>query len=256
VPDENGQPLFHAGTFVTTDRSPLEERWGGWYVTGTHGNQLHMGNLIVRDLPPSQPGLNFRRVELERAEGANVTDLTTVFDAEPYLSPHSDIVALMVLGHQVLVQNLMTKLHYAVAKSLYDRPGVDPVAANRDLAESFVDALLLVDEARLTSPVHGTSGFEEDFESRGPFDSQGRSLRALDLERRMFRYPLSYLIHSNAFSALPDAAAAFVYERIEQVLSGADRSPRFDHLSDADRQAIQEILIETQPGFARHLAER
>jgi len=29
--------------------TPLADRWGGWYVTGTHGSLKHLGNLIVRD---------------------------------------------------------------------------------------------------------------------------------------------------------------------------------------------------------------
>ena len=29
-----------------THCSPLTDRWGGWYVTGTHGDQAHRGNLI------------------------------------------------------------------------------------------------------------------------------------------------------------------------------------------------------------------
>ena len=256
IPDETGTPMFHAGTFVTSDRSPIEERWGGWYVTGNHGNQFHMGNLILRDLPPTPPGINTQRVELDRESGANVTDLSGFFNAEPYLSAESDIVALMAMGHQVFVQNLMTKLNYAIRKSRVDRPGVDPLEGNEDLAEEFVDAMLLVGEARLTSRVSGTSGFTEDFESRGPRDSRGRSLHELDLSRRLFRYPLSYLIYSRAFAQLPAPGRDFVLNRIEEVLSGQDRSERFDHLSAVDRRDVREILVETMPDYAAVARQR
>ena len=100
VPDPRGIPVFNAGMFTTTDQSPLPERWGGWYVTGTHGGQVHMGNLIA-DVPPGLPGINKNKVPLDRSSGANVTDLCTRVDTTPYLSDYSDIVALMVLGHQV-----------------------------------------------------------------------------------------------------------------------------------------------------------
>ena len=162
----------------------------------------------------------------------------------------------MVMGHQVFVQNLMTKLNYAIRKSRVDRPGVDPLEGNEELAEEFVDAMLLVGEAQLTSRVSGPSGFTEDFESRGPRDSRGRSLHELDLSRRLFRYPLSYLIYSRAFEQLPAPGRDFVLSRIEEVLSGRDRSERFDRLSVVDRRNVREILVETMPDYAAVARQR
>ena len=63
IPDASGRPIFNAGLFSTTDQSPLPERWGGWYVTGTHGDQLHMGNLVI-DIGPTAPGINLLRSRL------------------------------------------------------------------------------------------------------------------------------------------------------------------------------------------------
>jgi hypothetical protein len=45
--------------------------------------------------------------------------------------------------------------------------------------------------APLPSPLVGSSGFTEQFESRPPTDSEGRSLRHFDLNERLMRYPLS-----------------------------------------------------------------
>ena len=247
VPDETGVPVFHAGLFQTSDRSPINERWGGWYVTGTHGNQLHMGNLILRDLPPAKPGIATTRVELDRSKGANVTDLTPFFDASKYLTPYSDIVALMVLGHQVYVENQITELGYAARKIIYDSKGADSSAEWKAQADKVVDALLFVGEARLTSPISGTSGFTESFEKRGLRDSRGRSLRDFDLTRRLFKYPLSFVIYSKAFDNLPEPVHNYVVRRIGEVLTGADRSPKFDHLSTEDRVAILDIVRETKP---------
>lgn len=247
VPDETGIPIFYAGLFMTSDRSPLSERWGGWYVTGTHGNQLHMGNLILRDLPPSKPGVVRNTITLDRAKNANVTDLGAYFDADKYLTRYSDIVALMVLGHQVYVENQVTELGYASRKAIYDANGADSFAKYQDKADKLVDALLLVDEAKLTSTIAGTSGFAEDFQKRGQRDSRGRSLRDLDLTRRLFKYPLSYVIYSREFDNLPAPAKNYVSRRLGEVLTGTDRSAKFDHLSTEDRRAIVEILQETKP---------
>ena len=46
---QSGQPQFGSGTFTTDHRSPFTERWGGWYVSGTHGEMRHMGNVLSLD---------------------------------------------------------------------------------------------------------------------------------------------------------------------------------------------------------------
>src|SRR5262245_58688779 len=47
IPDTKGDPGSVIPT-QTDDESPMKERWGGWYVTGTHGNQRHLGNLTQK----------------------------------------------------------------------------------------------------------------------------------------------------------------------------------------------------------------
>src|SRR5690606_27942195 len=36
-PDSRGEPLFRHGGELVDHRTPFAQRWGGWYVTGTHG---------------------------------------------------------------------------------------------------------------------------------------------------------------------------------------------------------------------------
>jgi hypothetical protein len=253
-PDADGQPVLSAGTFLTDHRSPLRERWGGWYVSGTHGAQLHLGNGIVRDRD--------RPEDFDLAAGANLTDLGRLFDVGPYLSPHSDIAALMVLEHQTLVENLITSAGFQARRALRDQeviermletPSPEPSASTRrrldHAIKPLLEALFLSGEARLEAPIRGTSAFAAEFEKRGPRDSKGRSLRQLDLERRLFKHPLSYLILSPAFDALPKPLLDRLYERLLEVLGGRDRSREFAHLSDEDRRAILEILIEVKPGL-------
>ncbi|MGW8367573.1 MAG: hypothetical protein ACWGPN_02700, partial [Gammaproteobacteria bacterium] len=86
------------------------------------------------------------------------------------------------------------------------------------------------------------------FESLGPADSRRRSLRQLDLEGRLFRYPLSYLIYSEAVDALPDEARLALFARIRDVLDGEGAAEaKFAHLTASDRLAISEILRATKP---------
>jgi len=255
-PDQSGQLVSHQGWHLTTDQSPLSQRWGGWYVTGTHGNQVHMGNLIARDAADA--------ASLDLTGGANLTDLGELIDTSAYLGKHSDIVALMVIEHQVHVQNLITRVNYDTRTALHNqqmpdkdlgRDSDDPSASTlkriETIAEPLLRAMLFVDEAPLSDPIKGTSGFSAEFVSQGPRDEQGRSLRQLDLNKRLFRYPCSYLIYSEAFDALPDLTKKYIFERLKEVLDGQDRSEEFAHLSDADRHAIREILEETQADFPR-----
>ena len=249
-PDSGGQPVYRLGTHLTDDSSPFKERWGGWYVTGTHGEQRHMGNGLLSNEAVSE--------KLDVESGANVTDLSSHFEVRPYLTPHSDIVALMVLEHQVMMHNILTAANHAgritvrdsdIMNKALERPeGFESESTERrfsSAAESVVKGLLFCDEARLTDTVAGTSGFASEFSARGPLDSNGRSLRQFDLRTRMFRYPCSFLIYSDAFAALPVGVKSRVWRRLEEIVSGEDTSARFDHITAEDRKAIREILRDT-----------
>jgi hypothetical protein len=247
-------PLFHAGGFVTDHRSPLKERWGGWYVTGTHGAQTHMGNAVARNRDKPD--------QLDTAGSQNLTDLIRRFDTGAYLTPHSDIVALMTLEHQTHMTNLITRVGFETRMALHMQQ-----ALNRELgepagymsdstrsrihaaADELVEYLLFTEEAQLTEPIRGTSRFAEVFAQQGPRDSHGRSLRDFDLRTRIFRYPCSYLIYSEAFDSLPAAARDRIYDRLHAVLSGRDTTAKFARLSPEDRKAIFEILRDTKAGL-------
>jgi len=247
----SGQPIFSGGSNIVDHTTPFDRRWGGWYVTGTHGDQTHLGNLIVpgREVPAT----------IDNDAGQNVTDLANRFAVGKYLTPHSDIVALMVLEHQTLVQNRITKANFATRQALHyqlelnralGEPGEMRLQSTTSriasAGEDLVEALLLVEEAELSAPIQGTSSYAEEFMKSGPRDTLGRSLRDFDLERRMFRYPCSYLIYSEAFDALPAEMKDFVWRRLWEILAEGKDGEKFAHLTAADRGAILAILRETK----------
>ena len=253
-PDRSGLPVFNAGSFVTGHESPLSERWGGWYVTGTHGRQAHMGNVVVTDREHPE--------RLDTAAGANVTDLSGRLDTAPYLSGHSDLVALMVLEHQTQAHDLITLVNYQTRLALHYQAGINQALGKpadelspsterriKGPVEKLLRYLLFVDEAPLAEPVAGSSDFAKEFAARGPFDGRGRSLREFDLRRRLFKYPCSYLVYSASFDALPEPARGMLYHRLWEVLTGRDTRPEFARLSADDRRAILEILRDTKPGL-------
>jgi hypothetical protein len=230
----DGMILPWLGNYTTDHRSPLSERWGGWYVTGGGGGR-HLGNAPVAD----------RTVRDLRVEASNlsVASLADRFDTRAYLSPHSDIAALLVFDHQMRMMNLLTRLGWEARILAHERRLTSPLLD--DIVNEVVDYMLFVDEAPL-DPVRRSSAFSDRFSARGPRDSRGRSLRDLDLGRRLFRYPCSYMIYSDAFAALPDSVGNAVYKRLGQVLSGSDASPKYARLGAQDRQAVVEILRETK----------
>jgi hypothetical protein len=122
----------------------------------------------------------------------------------------------------------------------------------RSAAEPVIRCLLFAGETRLTGPITGTSSFVEDFSGVGPCDQRGRTLREFDLTSRLFKYPCSYLIYSDAFDALPAPAQDYVYKRCWDILSGNDTSGDFTHLTAADREDILEILRDTKRGLPEY----
>jgi hypothetical protein len=253
LPNPAGNAL-KAESMLTTDRSPFRERWGGWYVTGSHGGG-HLGNVTVRTPAAGISSIRDYIKTMDLAPGANVRDLTDRFDTSPYLTAHSDIVALMVLAHQTHVHNLITLASYEILKGMEKPVGEAENAPNlpqivKDATEPLVQAMLFSEAAPLPGPIAGTTTFAADFVRDARRDKQGRSLRDLDLEHRLFRYPLSYLIYSASFDAMPAPARDYVVQRLGEILTGQDQSEGFAHLSPADRQAILEILRETKADFA------
>ncbi len=269
--DVLGNQLTHEGQIITSDETPLKYRWGGWYVTGQSGNQVHLGNIQVHSV--------YELVHLDKVRRGNLATLDGLFNTRPYLTDKSDIVALLVLQHQVDVQNLITRVNFEVREALAKagkgrsrsagiaRPAGSGGGASVELPDktrealkeymdSLVDSMLFVGATRFTSPIVGNSGFKAWFEARGPRDRRGRSLRDLDLTTRLFKYPLSYLVYSASFDALPDYAKSYIYGRFAEILTGEDASGTYSYLSDSDREAILQILTATKPAFARFLAQK
>lgn len=249
--DSGGQPILSEGSHRVDHATPLKDRWGGWYVTGTHGRQHHLGNLVVRDRDAPKPW--------EGPANGNVLDLADRIHAQNYPAGHSDLVALMVFEHQTHLHNLIAKANFTVRQALHYQLGLNRALGDPDdnrlesttrriesAGEDLVKGLMFVDEARLVEPIAGTTRFADDFSSRGPSDRHGRSLRELDLRTRLFRYPCSYMIYSAAFEALPPEMKAYFTGRLHEVLDGNGGSD-YAHLSAADRQAITEILQDTKP---------
>jgi hypothetical protein len=250
--DQTGELVLSRGTRRVDHTTPIAERWGGWYVTGISGSQKHLGNRIVSG----------RHGADETPDASNLTKLDGIVSLSRYLTPHSDIVPLMVLEHQAEAHNRLVRANYLTRLALVEQAeisamlGQNPAIRSEGITrrieracEPVVQCLLFAEEVRLTDRVSGTSHFAREFMARGPFDGKGRSLRDFDLATRMFRYPLSYVIYSRLFDGLPAEAKVRIYRRLHEVLTGADQSKEFSHLNVTDRNAILEIVRGTKKGL-------
>ena len=236
LPDDKS----YVNGYTTTHGSPMEQRWGGWWVTGNHGGARHMGNIPVMPADKGRAKLaDPRRV---------LTSLDGIVDLKGFPSTHSDVVALLVLEHQAHMTNLITRTAWE-ARLAEAQPSADASQRVREAAADLVDYMLFIWEAPLTGQVQGSTGFSKAFSARGVRDSQGRSLRDLDLRTRLFRHRCSYMIYTPAFDAMPKTARDAVYARMWEVLSGRDTHQRYNNFAPADRRAIVEILRETKKGL-------
>src|SRR5439155_23710811 len=106
-PAPDGTAMYQAGSYTTDHRSPMEQRWGGWFVTGDAGNVKHLGNLYLTNIDKPE----------------SMVPVAGRFDPDGYLSPDSDIAALMVFDHQMHMMNLLTRLGWEARYGAYEDKG-------------------------------------------------------------------------------------------------------------------------------------
>jgi hypothetical protein len=235
-------PYGGRGAFATDHRLPLASRWGGWYVTGQHGKLRHRGNTPV----------DFNPFQKNPEKTQNLESLADLFDTSAYLAPTSDIVALLTVEHQTHMVNLIIRLGWETRVALQEGTLREFEPRMKANVEELVTYMLFADEEPFPDPIAGNSTFTKTFAQRGPRDKQGRSLRDFDLQRRLFKYPLSFVIYSDVFDALPDLARNAVYRRVFDVLTGTPEDEPFGALSAEARRAAYEILRDTKKGLPEY----
>jgi hypothetical protein len=201
----DGRAMPQNGSFVIDHRSPLDQRWAGWYVSGAAASVQHMGRGI-------DPALDLSKYPLRT----------------------SDVAALLVFDHQGHAINLLTRLGWEARAAASGGPLDFTKGDLADVLKETADYFVFAAETPIASPVAAGSAFVKSFASAGPRDRQGRSLRDLDLQTRLFKYRCSYMIHLPAFDALPLEARSALLGRIR------------DRITD---RATIEILDDTKPGW-------
>lgn len=260
--DAQGEPLLRFGSEVVDFRTPFTNRWAGWYVTGKHGTALHRGNILAKDKDGELV------VDLKR--GANVTDLAAFFETKAYLTPHSDIIALLVYEHQLAMQNTLTRASMDCRRMLAYQKNLqhdlkEPVTEEltydsvkrvfEGTAKDVVDDLLFKGEAQLPPGLEGSAAFQRAFQAGARRDREGRSLKDFHLRGQLFQNRCSYLIYSDSFLALPEALKRKVYSRLGHALHPTNPDPQYAYLGDEERARISSILRQTHPELRQALAQ-
>ena len=255
-PDANGEPLSGSGSSNIAPSTPLAERWGGWYVTGTKAPFEHRGNLTGKKIddfegPAAQPT-------------RNLLSLEGVVDTRRYLLKTSDVVPLLMHDHQVHVHNVLSKANQDARIALHRWPAMREilglpkdappqgscVVVFDSQAEKVIEALLCRDDAAWPAGgIQGDGVFAPAYAKTRKQDAKGRSLRDLDLQTRLFRYRCSPLIYSESFATLPKELHDIILLRLSSGLRAFPPSPSFGHLPDDERAAIHEILSATLPNL-------
>jgi hypothetical protein len=255
-PSRNGEPLLRFGSAVVDDQTAFGDRWGGWYVTGYHGEVPHRGNAFAAEVGEH---LDFTPA------AARPDELSAFFDTSAYLATTSDVVALLLLEHQTSMHNTITRAAFATRRMIAyqrglqrtfkepetDEPAYDSVrSVFNGAAQDIVDRLLFRDAADLPSGVDGGKEFRAAYAAGARRTAAGLSLRDLDLKARLFARRCSPLIYSETFAALPAPLKNLVFARLRAVLESDDPTGRYAYLPAAERRQILEILRETQPEAA------
>lgn len=251
-PDENGDPIASAGESDVDLRTPLAERWGGWIVTGRFTGD-HRGNgIAVRD-ERDRWSVPSRRAE-------DLSAFADQFDAAGYLAPTSDLAALLALEQQVTVHNRMIRAALQmrcllegdrVVNEMLGEAGIRPQTAEiaEALARDIVTDLLGVGEASLAGlDAAADSAFAQAFAAQSPRDGTGFALGELQMHERLLAVPLSPMVHSRAFAALPPELYERVLHRLRLVLVKGFL-PRGVTISAEQRQLLDAHLTATLPGY-------
>jgi len=244
---ESGSQILRGRTHIVDDTTPVEKRWGGWYVTGkVEAAERHRGNVWYS----AQERLDGIGTE-DRVLADTLVRMEDLLPMHAYPAPGSDVVALMVFEHQVRVHNQIVNTFGQSRVALYADEeymahGVlqpHTVALFDEAAEKLLRVMLFEGEADLRGvKIEGDAAFQEAFQRNAIRDEQGRSLKDLNLRDRLFEYRLSYMIASDGFNYLPSQFKERFFKHLDAVLDGSPETDGYDWLPVEERRAIREIL--------------
>ncbi len=236
IPGPNGGSLNSFRREQTGHQIPLEDRFGGWHLTGADPIKKHWGNLIGQ-LSPA--GLKKQIIQPGQ-----------LFDFNNYPLDRSDILPQLLHEHQVGFINRVVEAGYKYRAYQDSDKGILNPAHSKELERITSDLtryLLFADEANLPRGIQGDAQFKKDFRANRQTLASGESLKDLDLGRHLFKYRCSYMIYSNAFQGLPKKFKQQIYQKLAKALSTDKPDPNYSYLPSAEKRIIKKLLQTTLP---------
>jgi hypothetical protein len=216
---------------------PLEDRFGGWHVTGAPDSLKHHGNLTGI--------LNGSSLKLS----ANPPG--SQFDPSRYPAATSDILAHLILEHQIGFTNRVTEARYFTRAALAAGKGRirnEDAKVLAEKADALARYLMFADEAPLPREgITGDSAFKADFLRNRKAAPDGTSLKDLDLHNHLFKYRCSYMLYSRVFTTLQPEFKKLVYARLSAAVGDTNASREFSYLPLPEKRAIRTIVGATLP---------
>jgi hypothetical protein len=212
---------------------PLENRFGGWHLTGKHHIISHKANVIGF-------ARNGKIEKMEVVPGQS-------WDTAKHLLPTSDILPHLVHEHQIGFENRLVRGIYIVRQLKHDRQGMLGLAEQAEIdawAQDFARYVLFADEAKFPREgIQGDPDYVRDFLEGRRASKRGLSLKDLDLKTRLFKHRCSFMLYTDTWEHAPKELKDRVYYRMAEALR--DAQPSMSHLATEERRVIREILKET-----------
>jgi len=221
----------------TGHQIPLEQRFGGWHLTGGHHLAHHYGNLLGT--------LAHGQLLTQEILPGQMSDL------RHYLAPTSDILPHLIHEHQIGFVDRVLDAIYLV-RELEDKHADAAIqaAAYEDAANTLTRYVLFADEAALPSNgIVGDPAYAREFFQTRKVASNGLSLRDLDLRHHMFRHRCSYMIYTPLWAALPEPVKSRVYRQMSEALQDTGAPAAYAYLSPQEKRDLRVILKDTLPGW-------
>ncbi|MFZ4765861.1 MAG: hypothetical protein ACOYMN_12995 [Roseimicrobium sp.] len=214
----------------------LEDRFGGWVVTGAPASLQHHGNATG--------DLNAGKMTLTSVKPG------TDFDPQRYPAPTSDLLAHLVFEHQVGFTNRVTEARYLTRAMMAAGKGrlrnEDAKVLDAKAAE-LASYLLFANEATLPREgITGDSAFKTDFLRNRKAAPDGTSLKDFDLHTRIFKHRCSYMLYSRVFTTLQPEFKKLVYAKLSAAV-GETSAREYNYLPLPEKRAIRAIVGATLP---------
>ena len=257
-PDENGEPIARAGEDRVDHTTPIEHRWGGYFVTADKFKTPHRGNGYTKQ------NSNY---EIISKEAHSFADLKSFFDPDKFLTNTSDVQALMAMEHQVKMHNIFTTTKFRSMHALHNEKVINKALGETgrreqtkrilsNAANEILEYMLFESELSIKGvEIVGVSAFRNSFSAIAPKSSSGSSLSELSFENRISKFPCSWLIYSDSFKGLPPELKEIVLDRLIDILVGEEVPDKYIHLRRT-RTDIHKILMDTHLAYAAQYGKR